>query len=217
MRRLITLTILIGALAIPGVASGSDNTPVWCGATIQNRCPAAQADFSDALNQRYGAAWSSAKPRLESCPADAAYQGTVQCMAYFSYHGTYRFVDGTVNGSQDRNDSGKVADVTAWHRRWRRCNLKVPAGQPVNRIPGSLESNEPCEAQPMESTYIVGVEMGGWTGHVGFVHKPGWQFAESGYFAQAGMSQVAAFTCAYRRPRITCSDGTGDSFRYTYP
>jgi hypothetical protein len=212
MKRLL-LVVVAGALLVPAAAQGQA-PPAWCGGGSAS-CTNAVDGFSAALSNRFGKAWDHAKPKLESCPAGEAFGSTASCLAYFRFGATYRFVQGSITRSQDAGGTASYSSITTWRRRWRRCSLKTPSGSPGPATPGTLESNEPCDALPMEATYTVGDEMQGWEGSVHYEHEVGWQFTESAYFLK-GMRPVELATCDDKNRVITCSDREGDSFRYSY-
>ena len=81
---------------------------------------------------------------------------------------------------------------------------------------GTLKSNEPCNALPMQAYYNVSVWMNSYGGYPRYSPTIYWQFTESGLFAAAGMKPVAIAHCGYKNKIITCSDSTGDSFKYIY-
>jgi hypothetical protein len=174
----------------------------------------AQQDLENALEHRFGTTVRAAKPKLESCPADGAYDGVVYCMTYLKLGRTYRFINASVNESQDTDSTAHFTTIDAWRRTWRKCKLTGAQVTPGPR--GTLESNQPCDALPLNPVYDVMQEMGGAEHAVGFLRTVEWQFADSGPFAEAGMSPVAEARCGYKQHTITCSDKTGNSFRYTY-
>lgn len=214
MRKFIVTAALGFVLTLPSFASAG--TPSWCGSGPTTQCADAEFDFASALQARFGNAWNSGGAWADdpACPSGLNDGPNAFCMAYFHYHGTYRFVEGSVSRSQDANTTASLTHVTTWRRRWRRCDVRLPNGSPGN-IAGTLKSNEPCDALPLEATYAVGQEMY-YAGRVGYIHEVFWQFAESGSFAAAGMNRIAFARCGYKHGTITCSDATGDSFRYTY-
>lgn len=208
------LMLVSSALAVPSVSLSAARKPSWCGAGSNGaKCYNAEFDFSNKLADKYGKAWNKAKPRLTACPWATAYRDTVFCMAYFANKGTYRFVQGSVSGSQDARDTASLTRTTSWNRKWRKCSL---SGMSKQAKQGTLKSNEPCNALPIQAYYNVAVWMNGYGGYPRYSRVIAWQFAESGLFAIAGMKPVAFAHCGYSDKTITCSDSKGDSFRYHY-
>jgi hypothetical protein len=203
-----------GARSLATVSAAAHPTvPAWCDAQAGS-CTAAVKAFAAALVKKYGNGWSKASIHLEGCPAFGDYT-SVQCFVYFRSGATYRFVEGEVGQKQAAAGTATISPYgsASWKRAWRGCSLHQRGYAP---LPGTLESNEPCSAMPLDALYSVADEMNNAHGGVRFVKQIGWQFTDSAYFLTS-MRKVELADCSEESRTITCSDAEGDSLRYTFP
>ena len=214
IRRLRLFIVVCGVVAaLPAVATSASRKPDWCSeGSNRAKCYNAEFDFSNKLGDRWGNAWKKAKPKLEACPWAAGFQDTVPCMAYFAYHGEFRFSEGSVSRSQDARDTATISHTTSWKRTWRKCSLDGMSKQA--RL--GLEEQRAVQC-PSHAGVLQRLRLDEWLrGLPRYSPTIYWQFTESGLFAAAGMKPVAIAHCGYKNKIITCSDSKGDSFKYIY-